>query len=268
VRSPRALVTGASSGIGLAFVERLAAESYGLVLVARRRERLDLLAKRLREERHVDVEVAPADLTRADELGAVERRISEGPALDLLVNNAGFGGYRAFAEIEPDVAEQLIRLHVLAVTRLTRAALPGMIARRRGAVVNVSSLLAFSASLQGPFLPRRAVYAGAKAYINAFTEILANELAGTGVRAQVLCPGVVRTEFHEIQGIDPKRFPEEIVSKPDDVVEASLAGLRSGEVVCIPGLDDLSLVTEVREAQGRLFERSRTGTIASRYRSS
>ena len=259
-----ALVTGASVGIGAAFAERLARDGYELVVVARRRDRLEELAKRLTELRGVAVEVLAADLTVPAELRAVEERISREPSLEMVVNNAGFGGYAPFVELDPDVAESLIRLHVIALTRLTRAALPVMIARGRGAVVNVSSRLAFSGPLQGPFLPKRAVYAGAKAFINTFTQVLAGELTGTGVQVQALCPGIVRTEFHLIQGMDPNRFPPAMVMLPDEVVDASLEGLRSGDVICIPALDDPSLLSAVDEADRRLFEGTTSGTAAGR----
>jgi uncharacterized protein len=261
---PRALVTGASSGIGAAFAERLAKDGSDLVVVARRRDRLEELATRLRAEHRVSVDVLPADLTRPDELRTVEERIAEDSALELLVNNAGFGGYAPFTELNPDVAEDLIWLHVVAVTRLARAALPGMIGRGSGAIVNVSSRLAYSGSLQGPFLPKRAVYAGAKAYINVFTEVLAGEIAGTGVKVQALCPGIVRTEFHVVQGMDPSRFPPAMVMQPQDVVEASLEGLRRGDVICIPALDDPGLLAAVHDAERRLFEGTTSGTAAGR----
>jgi short-subunit dehydrogenase len=260
----RALVTGASSGIGKAFAERLARDRYDLILVARRRDRLEALAERLRELSSVSVDVLAADLTKSDELEKVESRIAREPALDLLVNNAGFGGYMPFVELAPERAEALIRLQVLAVTLLTRAALPGMIARGNGAVINVSSRLAFSGSLPSPPLPKRAVYAATKSYINTFSRIVANELAGTGVRVQALCPGVVRTEFHEVQGMDASRFPVGIMS-PEDLVAASLAGLERDEVICIPALDDPGLLAAVEESERRLFEESRGGEPSKRY---
>ncbi len=197
---PRALVTGASSGIGAAFAERLARDQYDLIVVARRRDRLSELAQRLQETHHIHVEVMAIDLARPDELRTVEQRISEDAALEFLINNAGFGGYMPFTTLDPDRAEELIHVQVLAVTRLTRAALPGMIARGHGAIINVSSRLAFTGSLASPPLPKRAVYAATKAYINTFTQILHDELQGTGVKVQALCPGVVATEFHEKSG--------------------------------------------------------------------
>jgi hypothetical protein len=260
-----ALVTGASSGLGAAFAERLAHDHYDLILVARRRDRLEELAQRLRAAHAVTVEVLAADLTQATGLKAVEERIAAAPALALLVNNAGFGGYQPFITLDPDRADELIRLQVIAVTRLTRAALPGMIARGQGAVINVSSRLAYSATLPSPPLPKRATYAATKAFVNAFTQILANELEGTGVRVQALCPGLVQTEFHEQAGVDPARLPAGSVMSPEDVVQASLAGLAVGEVVCLPALADPALLARVDESQRQLFDQTRSGRLADRY---
>lgn len=265
---PHALVTGASSGIGAAFAERLARDGYDLIAVARRRDKLEELAQRLREDHQARVEVLVADLSKPDALRTVEQRVAEDSALELLVNNAGFGGYMLFVQLDPDKAEELINLKVLAVTRLTRAALPGMLARGRGAIINVSSRLGFSGSLGSSQLPKRATYAGANAYINTFTQLLHSELEGTGVQVQVLCPGVVETEFHERVGIDPNRYPAAIVMKPEDLVSASLAALRLGEVICVPALEDTSLITQIQDSERKFFESSRTGNVASRYRSS
>lgn len=262
---PRAVVTGASSGIGQAFAERLAGDGYDLVVVARRRDRLEALAKRLGEQHGAAVDVLVADLTDPAALATVERRVAGDPALVLLVNNAGFGGYMPFVDLEPDQAEALIRLHILAVTRLTRAALPAMLARGRGAIINVSSQLAFSASMSAPTLPKRAVYVGAKAYLNAFTETLAHELVGTGVQVQVLCPGIVQTEFHEIVGRDITQLPAQIVASPAHVVQASLAGLRLGEIICVPTLSDTAVLQTSQASQRAVFDSGRTATLAPRY---
>ena len=201
---PCALVTGASSGLGAAFAKRLAEDGYDLIIVARRRERLDALAQQLQASHPVNVEVLVADLSKSDDLRSVEKRLSEVATLELLINNAGFGGYMAFVELGPDKATELINLKVLAVTRLTRAALPGMLARGRGSIINVSSRLAFSGSIGSSQLPKRATYAGANAFINTFSQLLQSELDGTNVQVQALCPGVVATEFHEQAGIDAK----------------------------------------------------------------
>jgi short-subunit dehydrogenase len=259
-----ALVTGASSGLGAAFAERLAEDGYDQILVARRRERLEALAGQLQSNHHVNVQAFPADLSKHPDLDLVEKQIQDSE-LELLVNNAGFGGYKPFIELDPNQAEELINLKVLAITRLTRATLPGMIQRGRGAIINVSSRLAYSGAMGSSFLPKRATYVGANAYINAFSQLLASELDGTGVRVQVLCPGVVRTEFHERVGADPNRFPPEIVMSPEDVVSASLVALKSGEVICIPALDDPNLVKQVHEDEQQLFEQTRSGKLAKRY---
>jgi short-subunit dehydrogenase len=262
---PHALVTGASSGIGAAFAERLARDGHDLILVARRRDRLEALAQRLRENEHVRVEVMAADLTQPDDLHAVEERVVQDKALAMLVNNAGFGGYMPFIQLERARAQEIISLQVLALTRLTHAALPGMIERGGGAIINLSSRLAFSGSMGSGQLPKRATYVASKAFVNAFCQLLQSELEGTGVQVQALCPGVVQTEFHERVGIDPGRYPAAIVMQPEDVVTASLAGLKLGETICVPGLEDASLLAQIQEGERRLFEMSRTGSLASRY---
>lgn len=264
---PRALITGASSGIGAAFAERLARDNYELIIVARRTGRLEALANVLKSKYQAPVEVLPADLADPHQLRDIERRIMHDSALDLLVNNAGFGGYQPFLNLDPDKADELIRVQVTAVTRLTRAALPNMVARGRGAIINVSSRLAFSGSMTAPSLPKRATYAATKAFVNTFTQILHSELAGTGVKVQALCPGVVKTEFHEKMGIDYSRMPAVIIMKPDDVVEASLKALHLGEVICIPALEDPGLIDRVHQSEFTLLERSGGGKLAERYTS-
>ena len=263
---PLALVTGASSGIGAAFAERLANDGYDLIIVARRRDRLDDLAVKIQQRHSVKVEALIADLTKSASLRTVEKRIADESALEMLVNNAGFGGYMPFVELDPDKAEELINLKVLAVTRLTRAALPGMLAHGRGAIINVSSRLAFSAPLGSGQLPKRAVYAGANAYINAFSQLVQSELAGTGVQVQTLCPGVVATEFHSHVGADTSRFPAAIVMQAEDLVDASLKGLKLGEAICIPAMEDENLLAQIQESQKLFFENTRGSTPATRYK--
>lgn len=271
---PRALITGASSGIGQAFAERLAHDGYDLIVVARRRDRLESLALRLNEGEGARVDVLPGDLTQPDDLRAVEERVAGDKALAMLVNNAGFAGYMPFIDLSPDRAEELVQLLIVATIRLTRAALPGMIARQKGAIINVSSLLAFSAGVPASAPPpQRAVYAASKAFLNAFTELLQTELEGSGVQVQALCPGLVGpTEFHELAGMDRSRFPPTWVMTPEAVVQASLIGLKLGEVVCVPSLDDLSTLTQDRDKAGRttypqggLFAGPMRGALAERY---
>ncbi len=163
------------------------------------------------------------------------------------------------------MADELLAVHVRAVVQVTRAALPGMLARGRGGVITVASLLALSgAAPPNAPLPPRAVYAGAKAFQLAFTQVLAAELAGTPVRAQVCLPGLVKTEFHEVQGIDTSQMPPRML--PDDVARAALAGLARGEIVCVPGLEDASPLTQMEEAQRAALAAARSVQIATRYR--
>jgi len=233
----RAVVTGASTGIGAAFAERLARERYNLLIAARDRQRLQSLAQRLREEHGVEVEVMRADLTKANDLHDLEDKVAKDRALELLVNNAGFATKGSFAELDPDREEEEVSLNILALLRLTRAALPGMIARRRGAVINVSSLSAFQ---PGPY---GATYAATKAFVNSFTEALHEELRGSGVRVQALCPGFTRTEFQQRAGIKASRVPAAAWMTAEAVVDASLAALRRGDLICIPGLPNRLLAT-------------------------
>lgn len=225
----RALITGASSGIGRAFAERLARDQNDLVLVARSAERLEALARRLSETHRAGAEVVCADLTDPADLRRVEALLRE-ETPDLLVNNAGFGTVGPFVELDPDVEEREIRLNVLAVMRLARAALPAMRSRGRGAVINVSSLAG-----EGP-APYNATYGATKAFVTSFSEAVAEELRGSGVRIQALLPGFTRTEFQERAGIDVGAVPGFAWLEADDVVTASLQALERGQVVCVPGL--------------------------------
>ena len=258
-----ALVTGASSGIGAALAERLAHDGRDLVIVARRRERLEALAKRLHAESGVTVEVLAADLTEPAQLQQVAERLREDERIDLLVNNAGFGGYGPFAELEPNFADRLIGVHVRAPMRLTRAALPGMITRGRGAIVNVASLLALSGPLRAP-MSGRATYVGAKAFLMSFTQALALELEGTGVQAMVVLPGMVETEFFSTRrGGEPSAAS---LMSAADVAQAIVVGLELGEVICVPGLDDVSLFDELRNVQKATLFGGTAAQLAERYR--
>lgn len=228
-----ALVTGASSGIGAAYAEALAERGYDLILVARRRARLEAAAARLTVRHGVAAEVLVADLADPYGLRTVEHRIARCDGLMMLVNNAGIGDIGLFTEISGDAAERMIAVNVVALTRLSRAALPGMIARGVGTLINVASGFAFD------FIDGVAVYAGSKAYVVQFTQVLASELRDKRVRVQALVPGLTRTELGgaaETGFFD--RFPPEFVMSPEDLVQASLAGLELGETVCIPRLPD------------------------------
>ena len=229
--SKLALVTGASSGIDHAFAERLAADGYDLVVVGRRRDRLEALAASLPGQ---IVKVMVADLSTDDGVDSVAEVCAAEP-LDLLVNNAGVAHYMPLAQLSAEKARELVHVKVIAPTMLTRAALPGMQARGEGTIINVAGMIAFSGPAPTSQMPYRAVYAGSLAHLVAMSQALSAELEGTGVTVQVLCPGVVATEFHERQGLDLSAVPR---MASQDVVTAALCGLELGEVVCAPGVED------------------------------
>jgi short-subunit dehydrogenase len=199
-------------------------------------------------------------------LSQLESRATDDARLALVVNNAGFGGYQPFVEVEPKIIDELISVHVRAVARLTRAALPSMIRRGKGAVVNVASILALSGALPPNPLPYRAVYAGAKAFILAFTEALSGELVGSGVYVQTCLPGLVDTEYHALVGRDLSKMPP--MMHAAGVVAASLAAMARGEVVCLPGLDDAALFERLADAERTVMVSAGKPALAQRYRSS
>ena len=233
----RALVTGASSGIGAAFARRLARDGYSLILVARSRERLEELAKELHKQHGVAAEPLAADLVDPAELRIVEEMIADGDGLDLLVNNAGFGTGGAFGDLDIEREESEVRLNVIALLRLARAALPLMVRRNHGAIINVSSLAAFQAA------PFNATYGATKAFVNSFTESLAEELRGTAIKVQMLCPGFTRTEFQTRASLDVSGVPSFAWMSAEAVVDASLAALQHGDLLCIPGMQNKAIAT-------------------------
>jgi uncharacterized protein len=256
-------VTGASSGVGEAFACRLAADGWDLHITARRGDRLRALAQRLTGQHGVTVQVHAADLTNPGHLARLEQAIAAaGP--DLLVNNAGFAGYREFTRLDPQVLSGLVAVHVLAVARLARAAVPAMLARGSGAIINMASLLAYSGPIPPQPLPYRATYAAAKAFQVTFTQALAAELAETGIQVQACCPGLVDTEFHAIAGRDLTATPFPVMP-PGDVVSAALTALRLGEVICIPGLHDPAMIDAISQAQQALLLTAVSAPLASRY---
>jgi len=255
------MVTGASSGIGEAYAERLARDGWDLAVVARRRDRLDGLADRMTSEHGVAVQVVEADLADVKQLSGLCADAAD-MKLELLVNNAALAHYRPFAELAPDTAQALVELNVLAPVLLARTVIPGMVDRGAGAIINVASLLAFSGAWEAPHLPQRAVYASSKAFLVTFTQVLASELRDTGVRVQVVCPGVVRTEFHSRQGMDLSAVPR---MEPDAVVRASLLDLERGAVVSIPGAPDESAFQAVVAAQSELIGMTRAVELPDRY---
>jgi len=262
VPRPIALITGASSGIGLAFARRLATDGHDIVAVARREDRLRSLARDLASH-GATVEVLVADLATIEGTAAVERRCAVGD-LALVINNAGVSRYKPFVELELAAIDELTRLHVVGPTRIVRAALPAMVARGSGGIINVASLLSLSGTLPPGQLPHRAVYAAAKSYLLTFSQQIAHEVGARGVRVQALLPGIVETEFHDDMGVAKSHLPPGM--KADDVVQASLSALAAGEVVCIPPLPDPAAFDNVGKAQLGVFPSARSTELAARYR--
>ncbi len=226
-----ALITGASSGIGATFARQLAFRGYDLILVARRADRLQALATELCHQFSIQAEVLAADLTAPDDLKRTEQRIADHDSLTMLVNNAGFGLPGTFASVPMERSQDMIDVHVIATTRLCHAALPGMMARKQGAIINVSSLAAL--------IPVHVAYSATKAYINMFSEALQEEVRGDGIRVQALCPGFTVTEFHDTPDYDGKDgrdgIPKFLWMSANDVVRGSLSALEHGPVIYVPG---------------------------------
>ena len=228
-----ALITGASSGIGAAFARQLANAGYNLILVARREARLAALAAELEQNCAVQADILVADLADPAGVDLVADRLARLDSLALLVNNAGFGTRSRFANIDPARTLEMIHVHIIATARLSRAALPGMIARKKGAIINVSSLAGFVP------LPGSVTYSATKAYLNSFSQALQIELAGSGVQVQALCPGFTYTEFHGRPGpagYNRGAFTKQMWMTAEAVVDGSLKALERGQVVYVPGL--------------------------------
>jgi short-subunit dehydrogenase len=228
---PLAVVTGASAGIGRVFCERLAARGHDLLVVARDGNRLEALKREIEGRFAIAVEVFPADLTIDTDVSLLIARITQTPHLALLVNNAGFGTRGPLANASPARQEAMLRLHTMAPMRLTQAVLSVLLDKGAGAIVNVSSVASFL------FSAYNVNYCATKAYLTTFSEGLASELAGTGVRVQALCPGFTRSEFHQRMDLDVTDIPGWMWMSATSVVDASLRALdRGGPVVCVPGM--------------------------------
>lgn len=253
-----ALVTGASSGIGKAFAQRLAADGHDLIISARGEGGLTEAANELKG---VSVEKVTADLGTEDGIRKLADVCRDRP-LSILINCAGLAYYMPFEELPAEKAAELIRVKELAPTLLTLAAVPGMLQRGTGTVVNVSGMIAFSGPAGPEQMPRRAVYTGTLAHQLAWTQQLHAELASKGLQFQVLCPGVVATNFHTRQGLDLSKIPR---MSPEDVVTASMRGLELGEVVCAPGVERIELFKAVFDADLAVFG-AQSPKLAERYR--
>jgi hypothetical protein len=255
-----ALITGASSGIGAVYADRLAKRGYDLILAARDETRLNTLAARLRAETGVQIDVVKADVTRRDDIVGLETRLRDDDRITLLVNNAGAALFGAFHEADPDKLENLIQLNVTAVTRLAQAAAAGFVRRGKGTIVNIGSIVGLAPeSFPG------SVYGATKAYVLYLSQTLNTDLAPKGVTVQAVLPGATRTEIWDRSGLGISNVPDEILMGVEDLVDAALAGLDSGEVVTIPSLPDPADWAAVDAARAKLGPNLSAPRPAARY---
>lgn len=254
-----ALITGASSGIGAVYADRLARRGHDLVLAARDETRLKDLAERLRAETGVAVEVVRADLTDRADVRRLEQRLREDAAIEILVNNAGVAYTSAFAAADPDRLDDLIQLNVTAVTRLANAAAAAFSARGRGAIVNMGSVVGLNPQFKST------VYGASKAFVLYLTQSMADELAGSGVRLQAVLPSATRTEIWDRSGRGIENVPADILMDVDELVDAALAGFDQGELVTIPTLPDVADWQAFEAARERLQPGLRGAHAAARY---
>lgn len=256
---PVAAVTGASSGIGALYADRLAARGYDVLLIARREDRLLSLAQRLHEQYGIEVSTLKADLSVDEGIRVTEQRLRSDERLELLVNNAGSARMGGFLAFDANEHQSIHTLNTTALMRLSYAALERFVANDRGTLINVASVLAFHAR------GGSAVYSATKAWVMNFTRGLQEEFADSQLRIQAVLPAATATEIWEISGVAPATLPEGSVMRAEDLVDAALAGLDSGETVTIPPVHDLQLWEAYEQARLALFATSRTGAPASRY---
>ncbi|HEY4090728.1 MAG TPA: SDR family oxidoreductase [Luteibacter sp.] len=254
-----AVVTGASSGIGAVYAERLAARGYDLILVARSRDRLNALATKISQATGRAVEVLAADLANAADLGRVEAKLREDASVSLLVNNAGVGTHTPLLDSKIEAMNKMIDLNVTALTRLTYAVVPGFVARGKGAVINIASIVAIAPEILN------GVYGGSKAYVVAFTQSLKHELADKGVQVQAVLPGATATDFWDAGGMSIDMLPKEIVMTAADLVDSALVGFDRGELITIPPLQDEADWNAYEAARQVMAPRLSSATPAERY---
>lgn len=254
-----AVITGASSGIGAVYADRLARRGYDLLLVARSREALSDLAKKLAVETGRKIQTLVADLTDSKDLGELERILRDDPAITLLVNNAGTASTAPL--LNADVAEmsRMIALNVNALTRLTYAAVPPFVKRHFGTIINIGSVVGVAPELLN------GVYGGTKAFVLAFSQSLRKELEGTGLTVQVVLPGATATDLWKKAGTPVEHLPKEIVMPVEDMVDAALAGLDQGEFVTIPALPDAGQWQTFEAAREALRPNLSRAEPAARY---
>lgn len=257
---PKALVTGASSGIGAVYADRLVRLGHDVILVARDETRMQALAQGLRHGGPASVEVMRADLLHRADLLLVEKRLREDDGISMLVNNAGMAGAGAITSTDPDKLEDIIGLNVLAVTRLAAAAASAFAARGNGTIINIGSVTALMPELFEP------VYLATKAFVLALSQSMQQSLAPSGVRVQAVLPGMTRTEIWERSGVDAQSLPRDMVMEATELVDAALAGLDMGETVTIPSLPDMEAWEDLNEKRRKLHPFLSRRHAAERYR--
>jgi len=228
-----ALITGASTGIGAVYADRLAKRGYDLILVARSREKLSEVAAQLKPTGR-SIETMAADLTKKEDVQRVAERLSTDPTITVLVNNAGLGSAGTLLDSNIDDLESMIYLNVTALTRLALAVLPGFLTRKNGLLINIASVVALAPELLN------GTYSGTKAYVVNFTQSLQKEVEGMGITVQAVLPGATATPFWAKAGRPVEHLPSEIVMSAEDMVDASFAGLDQHEVITIPALSDIA----------------------------
>lgn len=254
-----ALITGASSGIGAVYADRLARRGYDLILVARNRARLNALAARITEQTRRVVEVVVADLNERTGLREVEQTLRQDASITLLVNNAGVATHTPLLDTNVNAMERMIDLNVTALTRLTYAAVPGFVARARGAIINISSVAGITPEVLN------GVYGASKAYVTAFSQSLHRELADKSVRVQAVLPGATATELWATGGLPVENLPPEIVMSAEDLVDAALVGFDRGELITIPPLHDAGEWDRYEAARQAMADHLSSRTPAARY---
>lgn len=253
-----AIVTGASSGIGYVYADRLAKRGYDLLLVARRGDRLQELASKLEKAHNIKAETLVADLEKEADLSSLEAILASNPAIQVLVNNAGLARLKPFADTAVKDIMSQITLNITALTRLTHAVLPAFKARNEGILINIASVLALHT------LPVSSVYSGTKAYVLNFSRGLQQEFANTGVKVQVVLPAATATELWDMSGVPLDTLTEGTVMSTDHMVDASLAGLDQGESVTMPSVADAGLWEKYDAARSDLFSAVHTSKPAPR----
>ena len=254
-----ALISGASTGIGAVYADRLAKRGYDLILVARNEERLKALSARLSRETGRSVLPLQADLSNKADLAKVESRLRDDQAITMLVNNAGIASVAPLLNADVEKMENMIALNITALTRLTYAAAPQFVARGTGTIINIASIVGIA--------PERlnGVYGASKAYVVALSHSLQHELADQGVRIQAVLPGATATELWETAGLSLQHLPAEIVMSAEDMVDAALVGLDQGELVTIPPLHDEDEWTRFEDARRAISQKFGHSKPAPRY---